>query len=61
MSCAARRWISAIGVGVNEAEMCERFAEAGDFDVMLLAGRYSLLEQPALQEFLPLASARDWA
>lgn len=47
--------IRAIGVGVNEADMCERFARAGDFDAMLLAGRYSLLEQPALASFLPLA------
>jgi D-threo-aldose 1-dehydrogenase len=47
--------VKAIGIGVNEAEMCERFARAGDFDVMLLAGRYSLLEQPALARFLPLA------
>ena len=47
--------VKAIGVGVNEAEVCARFAHAGDFDAMLLAGRYSLLEQPALQEFLPLA------
>ncbi len=47
--------IRAIGVGVNEAEMCERFAHAGDFDAMLLAGRYSLLEQPALARFMPLA------
>ena len=27
----------------------------GDFDAMLLAGRYSLLEQPALASFMPLA------
>jgi D-threo-aldose 1-dehydrogenase len=47
--------VRAIGVGVNEAEMCERFARAGDFDTMLLAGRYSLLEQPALASFMPLA------
>lgn len=47
--------VKAIGVGVNEAEMCERFARAGDFDTMLLAGRYSLLEQPALAAFMPLA------
>lgn len=47
--------VKAIGVGVNEAEMCERFARAGDFDTMLLAGRYSLLEQPALASFMPLA------
>jgi len=47
--------VKAIGVGVNEARMCERFARAGDFDAMLLAGRYSLLEQPALDSFMPLA------
>lgn len=47
--------VAGIGIGVNEAEMCVRFAEAGSFDTMLLAGRYSLLEQPALQHFLPLA------
>ena len=49
------RVIKGIGIGVNEAEMCMRFASAGTFDTMLLAGRYSLLEQPALTEFLPLA------
>jgi D-threo-aldose 1-dehydrogenase len=47
--------VKAIGVGVNEADMCERFARAGDFDTMLLAGRYSLLEQPALASFMSLA------
>ncbi|WP_426436613.1 aldo/keto reductase [Bradyrhizobium genosp. P] len=47
--------VKGIGIGVNEAEMCVRFAKAGTFDTMLLAGRYSLLEQPALAEFLPLA------
>lgn len=50
--------VGAIGVGVNEAEMCERFARTGDFDTMLLAGRYSLLEQPALASFMPLALER---
>jgi D-threo-aldose 1-dehydrogenase len=47
--------VKGIGIGVNEADMCVRFAKAGTFDTMLLAGRYSLLEQPALAEFLPLA------
>jgi len=47
--------VKGIGIGVNEAEMCVRFARAGRFDTMLLAGRYSLLEQPALIEFMPLA------
>src|SRR3546814_1660853 len=31
---------------------------AGDFDMMLLAGRYTLLEQGALDSFLPLCAAR---
>lgn len=47
--------VRAIGVGVNEADMCLRFARAGDIDAVLLAGRYSLLEQPAAVEFLPVA------
>ncbi len=47
--------VAAIGMGLNEADVAERFARAGDFDVMLLAGRYSLLEQPAAESFLPLA------
>jgi len=50
--------IRGVGVGVNEADMCVRFAKAGSFDTMLLAGRYSLLEQPALTEFLPLAQQK---
>ncbi len=50
--------IRAIGVGLNESEMCVRFAEAGDFDCALLAGRYSLLQQDALDRFLPLAARR---
>jgi D-threo-aldose 1-dehydrogenase len=50
--------VAGIGVGVNEAEMCVRFAQAGSFDTMLLAGRYSLLEQPALAHFLPLAQQK---
>lgn len=50
--------VRAIGVGVNEAGMCERFARAGDFDTMLLAGRYSLLEQPGLASFMPLAQEK---
>jgi D-threo-aldose 1-dehydrogenase len=50
--------IGAIGCGLNETEMCLRFARAGDFDCMLLAGRYTLLEQGALAEFLPLCVSR---
>jgi D-threo-aldose 1-dehydrogenase len=45
--------IGAIGVGINESDTSLRFIKAGDFDCMLLAGRYTLLEQGALDAFLP--------
>ncbi|MFA3917628.1 aldo/keto reductase [Ruegeria hyattellae] len=50
--------IKAIGGGVNEWEVCQTLAERGDFDLFLLAGRYTLLEQAALDSFLPLCEAR---
>lgn len=50
--------VSAIGGGINEWEVCETLAKRGDFDVFLLAGRYTLLEQSALDSFLPLCEAR---
>ena len=46
--------IKAFGAGINEWTIAERLAREGDFDVFLLAGRYTLLEQEALQSFLPL-------
>jgi D-threo-aldose 1-dehydrogenase len=51
--------ISAIGVGINESDTSLRFIKAGDFDCMLLAGRYTLLEQGALAEFLPECVKRN--
>lgn len=50
--------IRAIGIGVNEVEICLRFADHCDLDCLLLAGRYSLLEQGALDALFPLAEAR---
>jgi D-threo-aldose 1-dehydrogenase len=50
--------IGAIGVGLNEADTSLRFLRAGDFDCVLLAGRYTLLEQGALAEFMPECSRR---
>ena len=50
--------IRAFGAGVNEWQPCQWLAERGDFDLFLLAGRYTLLEQEALESFLPLAEAR---
>ncbi len=51
--------IKAIGVGLNESYWCKKFAESGDFDCMILAGRYTLLEQGGLTEFLPLAKKKN--
>src|SRR3954470_288218 len=51
--------IGAIGVGINEADTSLRFIQAGDFDCMLLAGRYTLLEQGGLEAFLPECSKRN--
>jgi D-threo-aldose 1-dehydrogenase len=45
--------VAAIGLGVNEWEACARAMDIGQFDCFLLAGRYTLLEQEPLHEFLP--------
>ncbi|MFK7868071.1 MAG: aldo/keto reductase [Roseobacter sp.] len=50
--------IKAIGGGINEWEVCQTLAERGDFDIFLLAGRYTLLEQEALNSFLPMCEKR---
>jgi D-threo-aldose 1-dehydrogenase len=50
--------IKAVGLGLNESDTTVRFVKAGDFDCVLLAGRYSLLHQDALDEFLPLAEQK---
>jgi D-threo-aldose 1-dehydrogenase len=50
--------VGAIGLGVNEWEICEAALAEGEFDCFLLAGRYTLLEQSALDRFLPLCAAR---
>lgn len=50
--------IKAFGAGINEWEAGEILAKQGDFDIFLLAGRYTLLEQEALESFLPLCVAR---
>ncbi|MGB3556605.1 MAG: aldo/keto reductase [Jannaschia sp.] len=50
--------IAAFGAGVNEWEVCRQLAERGDYDLFLLAGRYTLLEQEALTSFLPLCESR---
>jgi len=46
--------ISAIGLGVNEREVCLEAMAAAEWDVLLLAGRYTLLEQAPIDDLLPL-------
>ncbi|PSL17217.1 aldo/keto reductase [Shimia abyssi] len=53
--------VKAIGVGVNEWQVCHEALKQRDFDCFLLAGRYTLLEQDALNEFLPLCEERGAA
>jgi D-threo-aldose 1-dehydrogenase len=50
--------IGAIGLGVNEWEVCVEAMAHADLDCFLLAGRYTLLEQTALEHFLPECQKR---
>lgn len=50
--------VAAIGAGVNEWQPCVRLLEVADPDLFLLAGRYTLLEQPPASEFFPKCAAR---
>lgn len=50
--------ISAIGIGVNEVDVCVELLGAIDIDLILLAGRYSLLDQSALDCLLPLCEKK---
>ena len=49
--------IRAFGAGVNEAKPCQWMLDRGDFDLFLLAGRYTLLEQDSLP-FMDAAQRR---
>lgn len=51
--------VKAIGLGVNEYQVCEQALDYGDWDCFLLAGRYTLLEQQALTSFLPKCQQRN--
>jgi D-threo-aldose 1-dehydrogenase len=50
--------ITAVGSGMNQTAALETFARETDPDLFLLAGRYTLLEQGALDTFLPLCEQR---
>ncbi len=50
--------VKAIGAGMNQSEMLVRFAEAVPVDCFLLAGRYTLLDQGALDALFPVCQAK---
>ena len=45
--------VRAIGLGVNEWQVCSQVLDFMDVDCFLLAGRFTLLEQEPLDAFLP--------
>jgi D-threo-aldose 1-dehydrogenase len=51
--------ITGIGIGVNDPVYAAKYLTDDDFDCLLIAGRYSLLEQPALAEVLPIAARKN--
>ena len=51
--------VRAIGLGVNEWQVCSRVLDEMDVDCFLLAGRFTLLEQDPLDEFLPKCVQRN--
>ncbi len=53
--------VAAIGVGMNQAPMLARFVRETDIDAILLAGRYTLLDQEALADLLPACVERGVA
>ncbi|MFC4313549.1 aldo/keto reductase [Steroidobacter flavus] len=50
--------VDAIGIGVNEIPICLELLEEIDLDVILLAGRYTLLEQKPLDALFPECARR---
>ena len=53
--------IGAFGIGVNEIAPCERFAEAVALDAVMLAGRFTLLEQQGLERLFGQARAQGFS
>ncbi|MHC2277823.1 D-threo-aldose 1-dehydrogenase [Bradyrhizobium diazoefficiens] len=51
--------VKAIGAGMNQSDMLVRFAETVPVDCFLLAGRYTLLDQGALDALFPVCQAKN--
>jgi D-threo-aldose 1-dehydrogenase len=50
--------VSAVGAGMNQSAMLADLVRRADVDLLMLAGRYTLLEQDSLDDLLPLCAAR---
>lgn len=50
--------IGAVSAGMNQSAMLADFVRTGDFDCVLLAGRYTLLDQSGLADLLPVCVER---
>jgi D-threo-aldose 1-dehydrogenase len=57
----SERVVRAIGFAMNQGAMLTRFARDGDFDMFMVAGRYTLLEQDTLDDLLPACGERGAA
>lgn len=53
--------VSAVGAGMNQTALLAELIRRADVDVVMCAGRFTLLDADALQELLPLAVERDVA
>lgn len=51
-------FVKAIGIGVNESDVAADFIVETDLDLVMIAGRYTLIEQPALADCLPIAQKK---
>ncbi|WP_196260750.1 aldo/keto reductase [Pelagibacterium limicola] len=51
-------FVKAIGIGVNESDVAADFMAETDLDLVMLAGRYTLIEQPALADCFPKAEEK---
>ncbi|GGM08801.1 aldo/keto reductase [Micromonospora yangpuensis] len=51
--------IGAVSAGMNQAPALVTLARAADLDCVMLAGRYTLLDQSGLAELLPLCQRRQ--
>lgn len=50
--------IRSYGAGMNQSAMLARFAANTELDVVMCAGRFSLLEQPAMEDLIPIATKK---